>query len=819
MCSIADALLLSVSVVKVNKLAVCQYGSLTQILFFVNNIANIKTTMYLEKIEIQGFKSFAQLTTIVFPRPGTDQTCGVACIVGPNGSGKSNIVDAIRWVLGEQSLKNLRGKKSEDVIFSGSEQKSRLSVAKVAMHIDNRTGGMPVDFETVVISRKIYRNGESDYFVNNKKVRLQDVLLLVAKSNFGQKSYSIVSQGTIDQVITASPAARKEYFDEAVGVKQFQIKRDQSINKLEAAWNNLRQVDALLSEIEPRLNSLTRQVKRLERREKVEAELGSVQQNYYGSRWQELQRQLAEVKPKLEKETAVLKDKEKATRDIQAELNALEHQDTQTEAFNQLQKTYQSFAEQRSKLREEQLMLQNKLELAKQRQTEIPLPLPVPKILERLRQVITLENSLEKNLQSREAAKLAQALEDSRELGRLLNDLIAQLENPHTKQQAKAELDPALLKDLEETTNDLKGVEAKLAVAQQQLQKFNQTEQQQKGKFFELQRRFQTQQQEYNVAAQRASELRVELARVETHLQELEREVTQELFSTDWLAGFRLSGPVNLPELLSQIGKLKHQLELIGGIDPESIKEYEETKQRFDFLSTQAEDLRTSIKSLEQVITDLDDKIQQQFDDAFKHINKAFGKFFTILFDGGKAELKLLKEDVSEAKPEAPVLTDGLVADDAEALDVAEPGSILDKLMQGEEQLSPKRFLKKRTGKVITGIDIMATPPGKKVHTITMLSGGERSLASIALICAVISSTPPPFVVLDEVDAALDEANSQRFSKIIGELAHKTQFIVITHNRATMHVANILYGVTMSKDGTSRLLSLQLEEAAKMVRQ
>ena len=819
MCSIADARLLSVSVVKVNKLAVCQYGSLTQILFFVNNIANIKTTMYLEKIEIQGFKSFAQLTTIVFPRPGTDQTCGVACIVGPNGSGKSNIVDAIRWVLGEQSLKNLRGKKSEDVIFSGSEQKSRLSVAKVAMHIDNRTGGMPVDFETVVISRKIYRNGESDYFVNNKKVRLQDVLLLVAKSNFGQKSYSIVSQGTIDQVITASPAARKEYFDEAVGVKQFQIKRDQSINKLEAAWNNLRQVDALLSEIEPRLNSLTRQVKRLERREKVEAELGSVQQNYYGSRWQELQRQLAEVKPKLEKETAVLKDKEKATRDIQAELNALEHQDTQTEAFNQLQKTYQSFAEQRSKLREEQLMLQNKLELAKQRQTEIPLPLPVPKILERLRQVITLENSLEKNLQSREAAKLAQALEDSRELGRLLNDLIAQLENPHTKQQAKAELDPALLKDLEETTNDLKGVEAKLAVAQQQLQKFNQTEQQQKGKFFELQRRFQTQQQEYNVAAQRASELRVELARVETHLQELEREVTQELFSTDWLAGFRLSGPVNLPELLSQIGKLKHQLELIGGIDPESIKEYEETKQRFDFLSTQAEDLRTSIKSLEQVITDLDDKIQQQFDDAFKHINKAFGKFFTILFDGGKAELKLLKEDVSEAKPEAPVLTDGLVADDAEALDVAEPGSILDKLMQGEEQLSPKRFLKKRTGKVITGIDIMATPPGKKVHTITMLSGGERSLASIALICAVISSTPPPFVVLDEVDAALDEANSQRFSKIIGELAHKTQFIVITHNRATMHVANILYGVTMSKDGTSRLLSLQLEEAAKMVRQ
>lgn len=154
----------------------------------------------------------------------------------------------------------------------------------------------------------------------------------------------------------------------------------------------------------------------------------------------------------------------------------------------------------------------------------------------------------------------------------------------------------------------------------------------------------------------------------------------------------------------------------------------------------------------------------------------------------------------------------------AEAGGEGETG-IIDKLMAEEEKMSPKRFLKKKTGKVITGIDISATPPGKKVSSINMLSGGERSLASIALICAVIANNPSPFVILDEVDAALDEANSQRFSQIINELSHKTQFVVITHNRSTMHQANILYGVTMGEDGISRLISLKLEEAQKMVRQ
>src|SRR3989344_9499247 len=379
--------------------------------------------MFLQQIEIQGFKSFAQKTILEFPRPGQGcplvknaggpnqlqaGLCGVACIVGPNGSGKSNIVDAVRWVLGEQSLKSLRGKKSEDVIFSGSEKKARLGLAQVSLHVNNEDGVMPVDYQEVIISRKIYRDGESEYSINKSKVRLQDVLMLIAKSNFGQKSYSIVSQGSIDQVIMSTPADRKEYFDEAVGVKQFQLKRDQSINKLESAWNNLRQVDALLTEIKPRLNSLTRQVKRLQKREKVEAQLKEISQRYYGWLWYDVKRKIDEIAPKLFSYQTQLATEDRELRTLRTELSRLEKEESTSDAFSVLQQRYQKVLDQKNKLREEQLMLQNKIELAKQRsQTFVPLALP--EIIKRLRELEALHAELLQALSSGDVSVFGQA--------------------------------------------------------------------------------------------------------------------------------------------------------------------------------------------------------------------------------------------------------------------------------------------------------------------------------------------------------------------------------------------------------------------------
>jgi chromosome segregation protein len=782
--------------------------------------------MFLQKIEIQGFKSFAQKVTLEFPRPGqgcplvgNGQTgdlqpglCGVACIVGPNGSGKSNIVDSVRWVLGEQSLKSLRGKKSEDVIFSGSDKKARLGLAQVSMHINNEDGIIPLDYPEVVIARKLYRNGESEYLINKSKVRLQDILMLTAKANFGQKSYSIVSQGSIDQVIMANPNERKDYFDEAVGVKQFQLKRDQSLNKLESAWNNLRQVDALLTEITPRLNSLTRQVKRLERREKIEAQLKEVQQRYYGWQWFQLLEQIKEVKPKLEQSEKDLKEKEKDLRTLQGQLQSLEKQDSRSKIFGELQQNYQKILDQKNKLREEQLILQHKIELAKQRLTEKAVPLALSEIISRLTEITRLQEKISGDWELTSAAKMAQAKEDLRELGRLIKDLVDQLQNPKVKEKVKAEVDQEWLGEIDEIEKELTDLDRQLTRARNAIESFNQQEEKEKGKFFDLQRQITAKQDQFNHQANQASALRVEMAKLETHQQDLRQEVRQETGEIGWLENY--SAPkIQEAEVRTEMLGLKRQLELIGGVDPETVKEYQETKERHDFLSQQAEDLRESIKSLESVINDLDDKIQVQFDVAFKEINKEFSKFFKILFNGGKAELVLIKEEADRSDKQDK--TEKIEGEEA----IEQTTGILDKLMAAEENLSPKRFLKKKTGKVITGIDIAATPPGKKVSSINMLSGGERSLASIALICAVIATNPSPFVILDEVDAALDEANSQRFSQIISELSHKTQFIVITHNRATMHQANILYGVTMGEDSISRIVSLRMEEAQKMVRQ
>ncbi len=275
--------------------------------------------MYLEKLEIQGFKSFANKNVLKFPASAkatadkgvSKRSNGITAIVGPNGSGKSNIADAVRWVLGEQSLKLLRGKKSEDVIFSGSSKKSSLSFAEVSLYLNNEDKKAPVDYREVVITRRLYRDGESEYLLNNSKVRLLDISLLLAKARFGQRAYSVIGQGMVENFLNTSITERKEFFDEATGVKMYQIKRDDAANKLRGTRENLDQAETLLNEIEPRMRSLTRQIKKLEQRAEIEKELNELQIRYYSSGWHQLNNELKEINKKLINEEQDSREKEK----------------------------------------------------------------------------------------------------------------------------------------------------------------------------------------------------------------------------------------------------------------------------------------------------------------------------------------------------------------------------------------------------------------------------------------------------------------------------------------------------------------------------
>jgi len=272
--------------------------------------------MYLEKLEIQGFKSFAHKNKLIFSGLINGEKRGLTAIVGPNGSGKSNIADAVRWALGEQSIKTLRGKKSEDVIFSGSDKKSQLGLAEVSLFLNNQENVSLLKDATpnsndentknndskldeiiktcpqIIITRRVFRSGESEYLLNNSRSRLSDIQMLLAKANFGQKTYSVIGQGMVDNFLNSSVAERKDFFDEATGVRQFQIKRDSALNKLESSYENLQQVDMLLSEIRPRLKSLTRQMDKLKKREETEKNLKEVQLKYYGYLWQDINNKL-----------------------------------------------------------------------------------------------------------------------------------------------------------------------------------------------------------------------------------------------------------------------------------------------------------------------------------------------------------------------------------------------------------------------------------------------------------------------------------------------------------------------------------------------
>jgi len=293
--------------------------------------------MYLEKLEIQGFKSFAKKNLLKFPGMIDATRRGITAVVGPNGSGKSNIADAVRWVLGEQSMKTLRGKKSEDVIFSGSDMKGKLGMAEVSIYLNNEDRQAPIDYSELVITRRLYRNGDSEYLLNSARVRLSDIQILLAKSKFGQKTYSVIGQGIVEGFLNTSLSERKEFFDEATGVKQYQIKRDESLNKLRGSYENLIQAQMLINEIEPRLRSLTRQVNRLKKRDLVEKELKSEQTIYYGEIWHEINNKFSKYNNEfLELEKTKFGKDEKLT-NLNQQLAALEKEGGSADKLSELQ--------------------------------------------------------------------------------------------------------------------------------------------------------------------------------------------------------------------------------------------------------------------------------------------------------------------------------------------------------------------------------------------------------------------------------------------------------------------------------------------------
>jgi len=916
--------------------------------------------MYLEKLELQGFKSFANKNKLIFSGLIDGQKRGLTAIVGPNGSGKSNVADAVRWALGEQSLKTLRGKKSEDVIFSGSDKKNQLGFAEVSLFLNNAERAQakpaagvaltdePAAIETerdldaiimsrpeIVITRRLYRSGDSEYLLNGSRVRLADTQMLLAKANFGQKTYSVIGQGMVENFLNSSAAERKDFFDEATGVKQFQIKRDSALNKLEGSYENLQQVDMLLAEIKPRLKSLTRQVERLNKRSQMETELKDSQLSYYHQLWQEIDAKLNEHNAGYLEREKVKRENDKKFDKLNQELNKIKVAD-HGRAAGEIQPQLQALYNEKNQLHKQAAKIQAELEMNLEAQgsfdlswlnaKEAELKADLEKIdkeltasggvsaagrdlEERLRavsaelaaaneelkaasrtagggpqreqtrteinKIITdflaeledisrlddlsaiktrlsraradFRSAMENFLTAADTAKL-QAIKDIQEKVIALNEqrqeIFAALSEERTRQSAAAErrklgeakqaeirrdladiaakigrqAAPADAKKIQgekdELNRKLAALEEKIKRLEAEQDKLNSAQEQEKSLIFDYQRQLQTLQSEINLLTAELNELKISATRQETRLEDLEANIRGDALSLNEVKSRRSGATLDPETAAKKIASLKSQLEQIGGIDPEAEKEYRETKERYDFLSGQVADLDQTIKSLEEIIYELDRNIKDHFDAEFKVISQKFDEYFKILFSGGSAKIfKLMVEEAEKEEAAAHPAGAKPVGEAALTAGLTPAESAIKQEMDARFQKI--RFLKKHNAVDLAGIEIQATPPGKKIQTVTMLSGGERALTAIALICAIISANPSPFVVLDEVDAALDEANSQRLAKILDTLSDRTQFIVITHNRACMRQASILYGVTMESDGVSKLLSVKLDELKK----
>ncbi|MDG1949422.1 MAG: hypothetical protein P8J32_01205, partial [bacterium] len=566
--------------------------------------------------------------------------------------------------------------------------------------------------------------------------------LLLAQANVGQRSYSVVGQGMIDHILVSTPEERKAFFDDATGVKPFQIKRHAAVRKLKRTHQNLADVEMLLREIEPRLRSLKRQARRLEQREEVETQLHQFEFDHYAASWWKLVGQLEEVTKQFETADGRIQDERAELKKLEEEAKKFEQpEEKKDEGLVRLQTSYREAQKNHRQVRNNLFQAEKEIELSRVRAQSNWAPLPLLKILEEIKWLV---GQLKKLRSLNEAGELLTGVDEALKRSETLSKKL-QRPNPDDIKP-----DPVAVAKVAELKGKEKEAEGALKTLEEAIDSYVVKEKSERTELIEMQKALRENQKGIHLLENRRNQLKIDLARYEERQTGLTREMNE--FMKDRADNVRRERPVQLSETnqYQDIQRLRYKLELIGGIDPEIVQEYEETQSRHTFLNEQVTDLHHAIKSTEKIIRELDDQIQKQSKEVFNKINKEFQRYFKMLFGGGSCKLvKLTREELKEDELETGVTPERAFAD------------------TGEEQRAKDEAIAKKIQKhqdPVIGVDIQATPPGKKLKALNLLSGGERALTSMALISAIMAVNPSPFVVLDEVDAALDEANTIRFA-------------------------------------------------------
>ena len=858
--------------------------------------------MNFKKLDLTGFKSFFDKTTFLIEP-------GLTGIVGPNGCGKSNIVEALRWCMGETSAKSMRGSGMEDVIFSGTSNKAAKNISEVTITIDNsdKEGqGRFIELDEILIKRKIEREKGSKYFINEKEVRAKDVQTFFADLSTGAHSQSIISQGKIGMIVTAKPTERKSVLEEAAGISGIHLRRHEAETRLNAAENNLKRADELKRQQEKQLENLQKQAAEATKYKEISEKIKSSEAGLYHLKLQNIEKETNDIKQKLSEvdkemslvknemdrnselleeenkkiqplkdkkienlstlqkinlEIANLNEEEKRVKDLSTKLSGnikviqsdLEREKSITldaslnekrilEEKNELLKTEKQLFDiekkseinldiSKSELKDQQIKLDGFLQ-KKLDSIDLKGQLKILKEIEEIHSSI-INNLKENNVQevNNNLQKIKDLLKnqiqnietlDRNDLSVNLKKLISDITSSQEKYASSfgknqtirsdsikrkeriKNIDQELenWKDLKVNSEKMilnlseriKKIETELEENQknpeqigiskgQNIQNLENTKKQNEDldieikkaetKFNDMSENVKTVQENFTVLRENKARLGATIEGIDQRKMDLIYLVKNELKVeniNNLLSISDLNNIEKIPTVEEQeekLNKMKKNRESLGSVNLRADVETEKFKKTIKKMEEDRTDLVSAIVKLKTSINELNQRGRERLLEAFNKVNRKFNEVFTKLFNGGTAKLELVDSD-----------------DPLEA-----------------------------------GLEMLVSPPGKRLQSITLLSGGEQALTAISLVFAIFLTNPSPICILDEVDAPLDDANVTRFCSLLDQLISmtKTKFIIITHHALTMSKMNRLYGVTMPEKGISKLVAVNLERAEELV--
>ncbi len=813
--------------------------------------------MKFKQLDITGFKSFSEKTTFLIEN-------GLTGIVGPNGCGKSNIVEALRWCMGENSAKSMRGSGMEDIIFSGTSNRSSKNISEVTLFMDNQEKESPTqykEFDEVIVKRKIEKDKGSKYYINDKEVRARDVQTLFADLSTGAHSPSLISQGRIGQLVTSKPIERKSILEEAAGISGIHARRQEAETRLNAAENNLKRADELKKQQQKQLDNLKKQAEEATRYKEISKEIKKIEAGLYYLKIKEIEKdkkQIAEKLSELEdeisaikidlnhnntlleeenKKLAPLRDKKMESaaslQKLNLDMTGLIEEEARVKSLQEKLeksiKTIESDLERErsisldanlnekriSKEKEELLKTENELvnvetssskELKMSKSKLDDLQLQLDQILNKIEKDIDDNRKLTKN-DFIELKKLVKKITSSQEeyAEKYGKDKSIQSDSIKRKERIKnidielenwrnlktnsekmiSELSNRKNKIQLELTDNQKNPERIATSKGQNLQNLENTKKRNEeieNELLESEKKYNTINQNIKEIQTKLSSLKENKARNEATIEGIENRKKDILYSVkselnihnenEILPQSDLNeiSPDNLPSMDDQLKKsekIKKQRDSLGSVNLRADEETKKYESEIKKMEDDRADLYSAIVKLKTSIDELNQKGRERLLDAFTKVNRKFNEVYTKLFNGGTAKIELVdSEDPLEA-----------------------------------------------------GLEMYVSPPGKRLQSITLLSGGEQALTALSLVFAVFLVNPSPICVLDEVDAPLDDANVTRFCSLLDELTRitKTKFIIITHHALTMSRMHRLYGVTMAEQGISQLVSVDLQKAEELV--